>query len=77
MLDINSLSVILFENIFSYSVGCLNFGFGFLCSEKVCMFNLILFVFLLSFPFSLRWFKKFFAAIYANECSSCFPLGIL
>ena len=34
ILEINPLSVASFANIFSYSVGCLHFVYGFLCCAK-------------------------------------------
>ena len=57
ILEIKPLSVVLFADIFSHSVGCL-FVYGFLCCAKTCKFYLFIFAFIY---FTLGdWFKKVF-----------------
>ena len=71
ILEINSLSVASFANIFSYSEGCflilpmVSFAVQKLLS--LIMPHLLIFV----FHYSKRWFRKDPAVIYVRECSAC------
>jgi len=69
ILEINSLSVALFANIFSYSEGCflilLMVSFAVQKLLSLIMPHLLIFI----FHYSRRWFRKDPAVIYVRECS--------
>ena len=71
ILEINSLSVEQFVNIFSHSVGCL-FVYGFFAMQKLLsLIGSCLFIFVLSPHYSRRQIQKYIALIYVKECSAC------
>ena len=70
ILEINSLSVASFANIFSHSEGCLFILFMVsFAVQKLLSFIRSHFIFFY-FHYSRRWVKKDLAVIYVVECSS-------
>uniref|UniRef100_A0A8C9BDF1 Uncharacterized protein n=1 Tax=Phocoena sinus TaxID=42100 RepID=A0A8C9BDF1_PHOSS len=78
ILEINPLSVALFENIFSPSEGCLSILFMvFFAVQKLLSFiRSHLFIFDFISISLVRWVKKDLAVIYVIECSAYFPLQV-
>ena len=70
ILEINSLSVASFANIFSHSEGCLFILFmvSFTVQKLLSFIRSHLFIFFY-FHFSRRWVKKDLAVIYVVKCS--------
>ena len=71
ILEINSLPVVSFANIFSHSLGCLFILFmvSFAVQKLLSLIGSIC-LFLFLFHYSRRWIQKNIAAIYVKECSA-------
>ena len=57
-----------FANIFSHSVVCLLFVYGFLCCAIAFELNQVSFMFVFISIYCGRWIKKDIAAIYVRDC---------
>ena len=72
ILEMNPLSVELFANIFSHSVGCLFvlFMVSFAVQKLLCLISAHLFIFVFISITLGDWSKKNIAAIYVKVCSA-------
>jgi len=75
ILNIKTLLIILFANVFSHSV---HFVDNFPCCAKAFKFKWISFIYF-CFGFLCLWrqVQKNIATLYVKECSACFLLGVL